>query len=132
MVCLDVAGNVVRPALLWNDAVCRRGVGLGLRAWSSDVGAGSGKRSCCCFTVSKLRWLARHEPMAIGQTAVCLPHDWLTWKLVGGGLQTLVTDRGTPAAPAIGHQQLASTGSTSLSWRPTAVTCICRLYVLAP
>ncbi len=36
------------------------------------------------FTVTKLRWLAEHEPAAMARTAaVCLPHDWLTWQLAG-------------------------------------------------
>jgi xylulokinase len=48
------------------------------------------------FTVTKLRWLAEHEPASADRTAaVCLPHDWLTWLL--GTDQTfegLRTDRG--------------------------------------
>src|SRR5690606_5417870 len=48
------------------------------------------------FTVTKLRWLAEHEPVAAARVAaVCLPHDWLTWKLTGAvGFATLATDRG--------------------------------------
>ena len=48
------------------------------------------------FTVTKLRWLAEHEPEnAARVAAVCLPHDWLTWRLAGSpGLDALVTDRG--------------------------------------
>jgi xylulokinase len=48
------------------------------------------------FTVTKLPWLAEHEPdNAARTTAVCLPHDWLTWRLAGSpGLDALVTDRG--------------------------------------
>ena len=47
------------------------------------------------FTVTKLRWLADHEPDNARRTeAVCLPHDWLTWRLAGSGrLDALVTDR---------------------------------------
>jgi xylulokinase len=38
------------------------------------------------FTVTKLRWLAEHEPEHAARTAqVMLPHDWLTWRLAGGG-----------------------------------------------
>jgi xylulokinase len=46
-------------------------------------------------TVAKLRWLAEHEPDHAARTAaVCLPHDWLTWRLAGAsGLDALVTDR---------------------------------------
>ena len=47
------------------------------------------------FTVTKLRWLAEHEPASARATAaVCLPHDWLTWRLRGAdALEDLVTDR---------------------------------------
>jgi xylulokinase len=41
--------------------------------------------------VAKLRWLAGHEPAAAARTAsVCLPHDYLTWRLTG----EMTTDRG--------------------------------------
>ncbi|MEV4760655.1 xylulokinase [Micromonospora sp. NPDC049559] len=102
MVCLDGSGEVVRPALLWNDTrsagaaadlVEEFGGGeTGRRAWAEAVGS----VPLASFTVTKLRWLARHEPeLAARAAAVCLPHDWLTWRLGGaGGLDALRTDRG--------------------------------------
>ena len=47
------------------------------------------------FTVTKLRWLAENEPASAARTAaVCLPHDWLTWKLAGAtDGRSLTTDR---------------------------------------
>src|SRR6185436_16223475 len=47
------------------------------------------------FTLTKLRWLARNEPdNAAKVAAVCLPHDWLTWKLSGStDLSDIKTDR---------------------------------------
>jgi xylulokinase len=102
MVCLDEDGAVVRPALLWNDTrsagaardlVEELGGGdAGARAWAEAVGL----VPVASFTVTKLRWLAEHEPDNAGRTAaVCLPHDWLTWQLAGRpGLDALVTDRG--------------------------------------
>jgi len=104
MVCLDEQGQVVRPALLWNDTrsagaatelVAELGGGdlaAGARAWAAAVGS----VPLAAFTVTKLRWLAEHEPGAMARTAaVCLPHDWLTWHLAGraGGLGGLRTDR---------------------------------------
>jgi xylulokinase len=104
MVCLDAEGEVVRPALLWNDTrsaaaaaalVAELGDGdgdRGARAWAGAVGS----VPLAAFTVTKLRWLAEHEPDAMARTAaVCLPHDWLTWQLAGraGGLDALRTDR---------------------------------------
>ncbi|MBQ0896890.1 xylulokinase [Micromonospora sp. U56] len=102
MVCLDEAGEVVRPALLWNDTrsadaardlVDEAGGGVaGRRFWAEAVGS----VPVASFTGTKLRWLARHEPeRAARVAAVCLPHDWLTWRLAGApGLPALRTDRG--------------------------------------
>jgi len=102
MVCLDESGAVVRPALLWNDTrsagaaadlIEELGGGeAGRAAWAEAVGT----VPVASLTVTKLRWLAHHEPEAAGRTAaVCLPHDWLTWRLGGAaGLDALVTDRG--------------------------------------
>ncbi|NYE34993.1 xylulokinase [Nocardioides cavernae] len=101
MVCLDADGEVVRPALLWNDT---RSAGAardlvdelggpeeGGRAWAEAVGV----VPVASFTITKLRWLAEHEPDHAARTAaVCLPHDWLTWKLSGStDLGDLTTDR---------------------------------------
>jgi xylulokinase len=103
MVCLDEAGDVVRPALLWNDTrsapdadelVRELGDGdpdSGAKAWAQAIGT----VPVASFTVTKLRWLARHEPENAKRTAaVCLPHDWLTWRLAGSrDLDALRTDR---------------------------------------
>jgi len=97
MVCLDEDGQVVRPALLWNDTrSAEAALELidelgGPQEWASAVGS----LPVASFTVTKLRWLATHEPERAARTAaVCLPHDWLTWRLGGSGaLADLVTDR---------------------------------------
>jgi xylulokinase len=101
MVCLDAAGEVVRPALLWNDTrsagaatdlIDELGGGeAGRRAWADAVGL----VPVASFTVTKLRWLAGHEKEnAVRTAAVCLPHDWLTWRMAGApGLDALRTDR---------------------------------------
>ncbi|MGY1643051.1 xylulokinase [Geodermatophilus sp. SYSU D00703] len=119
MVCLDEDGAVVRPALLWNDTrsapaardlVEELGGGeAGRRAWAEAVGM----VPVASFTVTKLRWLAQHEPENAARTAaVCLPHDWLTWVLAGRpGLDALVTDRGDASgtgywSPATGEYRL--------------------------
>lgn len=96
MVALDRAGEVVRPALLWNDT---RSAGAaaelvaelgGPGAWAEAVGS----VPVASFTVTKLRWLARHEPESARRVdRVLLPHDWLTWGLAAD-LPEPVTDRG--------------------------------------
>jgi xylulokinase len=98
MVCLDEQGSVVRDALLWNDtrsapaaADLTRELG-GPQVWADAVGL----VPVASFTVTKLRWLADAEPENAARTeAVCLPHDWLTWRLSGAaGHDRLRTDRG--------------------------------------
>ena len=97
MVCLDSAGEVVRDALLWNDT---RSAGAaadlveelgGPAEWADRVGV----VPVASFTATKLRWLADHEPdHADATAAVCLPHDWLTWRLAGSrDIAELTTDR---------------------------------------
>lgn len=126
MVCLDESGAVVRPALLWNDTrsaaaadelVAELGDGVtGRRAWADAVGT----VPVAAFTVTKLRWLAEHEPESAKRVAaVCLPHDWLTWRLLGHGpargsgaaqdlYSSLVTDRAD--ASGTGYWSPASGG----------------------
>jgi xylulokinase len=99
MVCLDEYGEVVRPALLWNDTRSAKAADQliaeagsnGRREWAEAVGS----VPLASFTVTKLRWLAEHEPEAAGRTAaVVLPHDWLTWRLAGAnGINSTTTDR---------------------------------------
>ncbi len=103
MVVLDADGRVIRPALLWNDTrsaaaardlIAELGEGdeaAGRAAWADAVGS----VPVASLTVTKLRWLADHEPENARRiAAVCLPHDWLTWRLSGAAsLETLTTDR---------------------------------------
>jgi xylulokinase len=87
-VCLDGRGEVVRPALLWNDTRSAPqatelveemgGEVAGTKFWADAVGS----VPVASFTITKLRWIAEHEPHHVARTAaVCLPHDWLTWRL---------------------------------------------------
>ncbi len=99
MVTLDSAGEVVRPALLWNDT---RSAGAaadlvaefgGASVWAEQIGV----VPVAAITVTKLRWLARNEPENLARTQTCvLPHDWLTGRLLqdGGGFTGWTTDRG--------------------------------------
>jgi xylulokinase len=105
MVALDAGGRVIRPALLWNDTRSAEAA----QQLTDEVGAEqfarrTGSVPVASFTLTKLRWLRDHEPdNAARVAAVALPHDWLTWRLLGHGpegesplgpdLAALVTDR---------------------------------------
>ena len=95
-VCLDEDGKVIRPALLWNDTRSAAAASalvdeLGAQQWVDATGS----VPVASFTVTKLRWIAEHEPSnAQRVAAVCLPHDWLMWRLRSShSLDDLVTDR---------------------------------------
>ncbi|HKJ11453.1 MAG TPA: xylulokinase [Ornithinimicrobium sp.] len=103
LVALDSSGEVIRPALLWNDTRSASAAAQLTEelegsdeegrsvSWASETGS----LLVPSITVTKLRWLADEEPdHAAAVAAVALPHDWLTWKLLGAGsLDALVTDR---------------------------------------
>ena len=96
MVALDESGEVVRPALLWNDTrSAPDGTDLvaelgGPQAWADAVGS----VPVAAFTVTKARWMARVEPQNAQRTArMMLPHDYLTWHLAGRP-EIASTDRG--------------------------------------
>lgn len=97
MVVLDAAGQVIRPALLWNDTrsadaatqlIDKLG---GPGAWAEATGT----VLVASITITKLRWLAQAEPENAARiAAIALPHDYLTWRLQGSGrLEDLATDR---------------------------------------
>jgi xylulokinase len=124
MICLDERGEVIRPAILWNDTRSGDasaaldnelgGPNEGGRRWADATGS----VPVASFTVTKLRWLAEHEPENARRTAmVCLPHDWITWQLSGGKLDmtagdgAIATDRSDASgtgyySPASGNYQL--------------------------
>ena len=96
MVVIDDNKQVVRDALLWNDTrSAAAATDLinelgGPNKWADAVGS----VPVASFTVTKLRWLANNEPEnAKKVSGVMLPHDWLTWQLMGTP-DEYVTDRG--------------------------------------
>ena len=97
MVALDSDGDVIRPALLWNDTRSAKEA----NDLNHEVGGDEeiarkvGSKLVASFTASKVRWMADHEPHNASRVAsIALPHDWLSWQLQGGkDLSKLFTDR---------------------------------------
>ncbi|MFC7846837.1 xylulokinase [Arthrobacter sp. NPDC057388] len=87
MVLLDAYGNVLRPALLWNDTRSAQAAAvLTEEVGAADYAKRTGLVPVASFTVTKIRWVRDHEPdIASRVAAVVLPHDWLTWRLRGYG-----------------------------------------------
>lgn len=107
LVLVDEAGDVVRPAKLWNDTTSapqadRLVEELGASWWAQTAGV----VPVAAFTISKLAWVAENEPDSLARAArVMLPHDWLTFVMTGAH----VTDRGDASGSGWFD---ATTGST--------------------
>ncbi|OKL51993.1 xylulokinase [Buchananella hordeovulneris] len=139
LVLLDADGAVIRPALLWNDTRSAQAASelvaeLGADTWIQATGS----VPVASLTVAKLRWIATHEPEALARTAaICLPHDWLSWRLLGSQqLTDLYTDRSDASGTGYldvhtatyRHDLLAH----ALGSSPTAVTALQLPRVVAP
>lgn len=98
LVVLDEHDAVVRPAKLWNDTTSTPEL-LELRARLGDAALveRTGSLPTAAFTLSKVAWLARHEPDAFARVRrMLLPHDYLTFRLTGRA----VTDRSEASGTA--------------------------------
>ncbi len=85
LVCLDAQGEVLRPAILWNDqrtqAECD--------AITATIGAErlirlTGNRALTGFTAPKILWVRNHEPEVYARIAhILLPKDYIRFRLTG-------------------------------------------------
>jgi xylulokinase len=97
MVALDGSGDVIRPALLWNDTRSASQA----ETLNSEMGGNQamadavGSVLVASFTASKVRWMAENEKKNADRVhSIALPHDWLSWQLQGGkDFSKLFTDR---------------------------------------
>lgn len=97
MVTLDESGEVIRPALLWNDTRSAAQA----ESLNSEMGGNQaiadavGSVLVASFTASKVRWMAENEKKNTDRVhSIALPHDWLSWQLQGGkDFSKLFTDR---------------------------------------
>ena len=97
MVALGTNGEVLRPALLWNDTRSAAAAEELNREMGGNqaIADACGSALVAAFTASKVRWMAEHEPeLARQMAAIALPHDWLSWQLQGSKeFSELFTDR---------------------------------------
>lgn len=85
MVPLDVEGQVIRPAILWNDQRTGEAVEEIETAFPrQQMIARTGNPAITGFQLPKLVWLRKHEPQAYAQVRkVLLPKDYLGYVLTG-------------------------------------------------
>ncbi len=85
LVLLDAAGDVIRPAILWND----QRTAAECDAIRSALGPAhlveiTGNDALTGFTAPKLLWVRDHEPEAWSRVAhVLLPKDYVRYRLTG-------------------------------------------------
>jgi xylulokinase len=93
--CLDARGEVLRPAILWNDGRAHRECAA-LEALVPASRTITGNLMMPGFTAPKLLWLARHEPAVFSRIAkVLLPKDYLRFRLSGDYASDLSDSAGT-------------------------------------
>ena len=85
LVVLDADGQVLRPAILWNDqrtaAECAE---IEQRVGLQRLIELTGNRALTGFTAPKLLWLRRHEPETYARIAhILLPKDYVRYRLTG-------------------------------------------------
>ncbi len=94
-VVLGAQGEVLRPAILWNDG--RSGAQCAaLEAMQPLTQEITGNLAMPGFTAPKLLWLREHEPRLFDQVSrVLLPKDWLRLQLTGEAVSEMSDASGT-------------------------------------
>lgn len=86
LVLLDESGQVLRPAILWND----QRTGAQCAEITRRVGAErflkiTGNRALTGFTAPKILWVRENEPQVYARVAhILLPKDYVRFRLTGG------------------------------------------------
>lgn len=85
LVALDAAGNVLCPAILWNDGRTAAQVDyLNETVGNDKLSAWTGNIAFAGFTAPKLLWMRQNEPDLFARIAkILLPKDYLVYRLTG-------------------------------------------------
>jgi xylulokinase len=126
LVVLDAAGEVIRPAILWNDgrteAECAE---IEERIGLDRLIELTGNRALAGFTAPKLVWLRRHEPESFARIArVLLPKDYIHLKLTGEYATDVSDASGTLLFDVGGRRwsnEVCAALEVPLEWLPEAL-----------
>lgn len=115
-VLLDAIGEVLRPAILWNDVRSAQQC-EGLTRALPTLPQIAGNLAMPGFTAPKLAWVREHEPAVFERVAkVLLPKDYLRWRMTGAFVSEMSDAAGTlwldVAKRAWSDELLALTGLT--------------------
>ena len=97
LVLLDDGGEVLRPAILWNDQRCGEQCDeIHRRLGRDSVIRRTGKPVLTGFTAPKILWVRAHEPEVYRAVArVLLPKDFVRYRLTGTFLSDVTDASGT-------------------------------------
>jgi xylulokinase len=125
LVVLGEGGDVLRPAILWNDgrtgAECAE---IEQRVGLDRLIALTGNRALAGFTAPKLLWLRRHEPDVYARIRhVLLPKDYVRYRLTGERLIDAADASGTllfDVANRRWSEEVCAALDVPLEWLPEA------------
>lgn len=85
LVALDNGGNVIRPAILWNDGRTSKEVDYLNRVIGKDtLSARTANTAFAGFTAPKILWMRENEPENFRRISkIMLPKDYLVYRLTG-------------------------------------------------
>jgi xylulokinase len=106
LVLLDGAGQILRPAILWNDQrTAEQCAAITQRVGAARVLALTGNPVLPGFTAPKIAWVRQHEPEVHARVAhVLLPKDYIRYRLTGG-LSSDVSDASGTSLFDVGRRQ---------------------------
>ncbi len=123
LVLLDAEGEVLRPAILWNDQRCGAECDeIRARISRAELVQITGNDALTGFTAPKILWVETHEPEIYRRTRhVLLPKDYIRYKLTGAlamdkadGSGTMLFDLGKRTWSS----QILKTLNISPDWLP--------------
>lgn len=125
-VCLDVQGQVIRPAIIWCDqrsaSQCNW---MTEHVGENNIIEWTGSRPLPNFTATKILWLRDNEPSSYDRIArVLLPKDYIRWMLTGD-YATDVSDASGTLFLDVRHRRWSSAMVESLGmpmdWLPRVI-----------
>ncbi|MFD3163432.1 xylulokinase [Herpetosiphon sp. NSE202] len=123
LVLLDQAGEVLRPALLWNDQrTAEQCAQITERLGAQRLIELTGNRALTGFTAPKILWVQQHEPELYAQIAhILLPKDYVRYCMTGEFASDVADSAGTLLLDVRSRQwsaEVAQALEVDLAWLP--------------
>ena len=123
LVLLDANGEVLRPAILWNDQRCGAECDeIRARISRAELVQITGNDALTGFTAPKILWVETHEPEIYRRTRhVLLPKDYIRYKLTGALAMDKADGSGTmlfDLSKRTWSSQILETLNISPDWLP--------------